>query len=74
MFKTDQGVTHGGPVSPTIFNIVSCEVVRATLLKVCVPQEAQHRLVWAEGIRTYYFALMVAALCGEILYDFRGRW
>ena len=43
-FGTERGVTQGYPVSPTIFNIVVDAVVRAVLLEVRVPQEAQHEL------------------------------
>ena len=38
------GVTQGGLVSPTIFNIVVYAEVRATLMYVCGQQEAQHGL------------------------------
>ena len=37
-FKTERGVTHGGLVSPTIFNIVLDAVVREVLLEFCGPQ------------------------------------
>ena len=32
-----------------IFNIVVDTVVRAVLEEVCIPQEAQHGMVWALG-------------------------
>ena len=48
-FSTGRGVTHGDLVSPTIFNIVVDVVIRADLLEVCGPQEAQHGFGWAVG-------------------------
>ena len=48
-FNAEIGLTQGDPVSPTIFIIVVDSVVRAVLLKVCVPQEAQHVFGWAAG-------------------------
>ena len=41
-FNTKRGVTQGYLVSPTIFNLLVDTVVRAALLEVCVPQEAQY--------------------------------
>ena len=46
-FRTERGVNQVDPVSPTVFNIVVDAVVRAVLIKVCVPQEAHHGLRWA---------------------------
>ena len=48
-FNTERRVTHGDPVSPTIFNIVVDAVVRSDVLEVCGPQEAQHGFGWAVG-------------------------
>ena len=36
-------------VSLTIFNILVDAVVRAVLMEICVPQEAQHGFVWSSG-------------------------
>ena len=47
--RTERGVTQGGPVSPTIFNIVVDAVVSAVLLEVCGLHESQHGLGWAAG-------------------------
>ena len=38
-----------------IFNIMVDVVVRAVLMLVCGPQEAQHRMVWAEGDQNLVF-------------------
>ena len=54
-FITGRGVTQGDPVSPTIFNIVVDEVVRAALQEVCGPQEAQHGFVWVTGEHNILF-------------------
>ena len=48
-FGTEIGVTQGPPFSPDIFKILVTSVVRVVLLKLCVPQEAHHRLGWATG-------------------------
>ena len=48
-FSTGRVVTQGDPVSPAIFNILVDAVVRASLLEVCGPQEAQHGFRWAVG-------------------------
>ena len=48
-FQTGLGTTKGGPVSPTIFNIVANVVVHLTLREVFGPQEALHGLIWAAG-------------------------
>ena len=46
-FSTGRLVTQGDLVSPMIFNILVGAVVRATLLDVFGPQEAQHGFGWA---------------------------
>ena len=43
------GITQGKSASPMIFNIVVDAVVRAVLVEVCGPQEAQHGMVWDTG-------------------------
>ena len=48
-FDMEKLVTQGDLLSPTIFNVVVDEVVRAVLLEVYGPQEAQHGFVWAAG-------------------------
>ena len=48
-FKTERGVTHREPVSPTIFNRVVDAIVWSMLLEGCGSQEALHGLVWAAG-------------------------
>ena len=48
-FRTERGVTQEVPVSPTVFNIMVGEVVRAVMLELCGPQEAHRGLVWASG-------------------------
>ena len=45
----ERGVTQGDPVSTTIFNIVVDSVVRAFLLVVFLPQEANHGFGWSVG-------------------------
>ena len=60
-FNTKRGVTQGGPVPLTIFNVVVDVVVMVVLLEVYVTQEAQH------GFR---------CLVGEdkiCFYDYDGR-
>ena len=54
-FVTGRGVSQGKPASPMIFNIMVDVVVRAVLMLVCGPQEAQHRMVWAEGDQNMVF-------------------
>ena len=51
----EREVTQGGPVSPTIFNIVVNSVVRAVLMEFCRPQEAYHGLVWVVGEHNIIF-------------------
>ena len=48
-FRTERRVTQGGPVSPTVSNIVVNAAIRAVMLEVFVPQESQHVLGWAAG-------------------------
>ena len=48
-FRTERGATQRDPVYPTVFNIVGDAVASYALLEVFGSQEAQHRLVWAEG-------------------------
>ena len=36
-------------VSPTVLNIEVDALLRAVLMKVCIPQEAQHGLIWVVG-------------------------
>ena len=48
-FNMEKVVTQGDLLSPTIFNVVVDEVVRAVLPEVYGPQEAQHGFVWAAG-------------------------
>ena len=48
-FCTWIGVTQGETAPPMIFNIVVDAVVRAVLVVVCGPQEAQHGMGWATG-------------------------
>ena len=64
-FKTERGVTQGGPVSSTIFNILVNAVVQATLVEVCGPQEDQHGLRWASGEHGIVFMPMMAESWGE---------
>ena len=42
-------MTQGDLLSPTIFNILVDEVVRAALMEVCGTQESQHGFGWAVG-------------------------
>ena len=49
MLHMEKGVTQGGPVSLTIFNIVVDAVVMAVLLEICGPQEAHQGFVWSAG-------------------------
>ena len=44
-----RGVTHGQPLSLTIFNIVVDAVVRACMVEVCGPQEEHHSFGWVLG-------------------------
>ena len=48
-FSTGIGVTQGGAVYLTIFNIVVDAMIRGALLEVCGPQEAQHGFGWVAG-------------------------
>ena len=49
------GVTQGGPVSPTIFNIILDAMVRAVIMKVCGPQEAHHSFGCLTGEHNFFF-------------------
>ena len=49
LFCTEIGVTQGGAVSLTIFNIVVDAVLREVLLEVCGHQEAQQGIGWLAG-------------------------
>ena len=49
MLRTERRVTQEDPVSLKIFNIVVDAVVRAVMLEVCGPQEANNGFGWAAG-------------------------
>ena len=48
-------MTHGDPVSPTVFNILVNAVVRMVLLEVCGPQESHNRIGWVSGENNIVF-------------------
>ena len=54
-FRTGRVLTQGYPVSLMIFSIVVGAVVQEVLGVVCIPQEAQHGLVWEAGERNIIF-------------------
>ena len=54
-FVTGKGVMQGDPVSTMIFNILVNAVVRAVLVVVCGPQEAQNGMGWTAGERNMVF-------------------
>ena len=54
-FRTERGVTKGGPVSLKIFNIVVDAVVREVLLEVCGPQEEHKGLGWVASEHNIFF-------------------
>ena len=46
---TGRVVTQGKPTSPIIYNIVFGALVQEVLDVICIQQEAQHGMVWADG-------------------------
>ena len=66
-FNTERVVTQGYPVSPMIFDIVMEAVVRAVLLEVCRPQEAQHGFGWVAGEHNICFYADYGRIAGRNL-------
>ena len=66
-FCTERGVTQGDPVSPTIFNIVVIEVVRAVILEVYGPQESHHGIGWSAGKHNIFFYADDGRITGRYL-------